>query len=41
MNQSAPVNQRLTKLVHDCEDTRRRWAGDELLEELQAARASR
>ncbi|WP_273426810.1 2-dehydropantoate 2-reductase [Marinobacter sp.] len=41
MNQSAPVNQRLTKLVHDCENTRRRWAGDELLEELQAARASR
>ncbi|QSP93504.1 2-dehydropantoate 2-reductase [Marinobacter salinisoli] len=36
-NRKAPVNQRLTELVHDCEQSRRRWAGDELLAELRSA----
>ncbi|MBW7470248.1 2-dehydropantoate 2-reductase [Marinobacter sp. M216] len=37
LNKSAPVNRRLTELVHECEKTRRRWPGDELLAELRAA----
>ncbi|MBW4933592.1 2-dehydropantoate 2-reductase [Marinobacter sp. F4206] len=39
MHSSAPVNRRLTELVHECENTRRRWPGDELLAELRAAKA--
>ncbi|MCM0611647.1 2-dehydropantoate 2-reductase [Marinobacter sediminum] len=38
MDKQAPVNRKLTKLVHECERTRRHWPGDELLAELQAAR---
>lgn len=37
LNKPAPINRRLTELVHECESTRRRWPGDELLTELQAA----
>ncbi|MBW0146640.1 2-dehydropantoate 2-reductase [Marinobacter arenosus] len=37
LNTTAPVNRRLTELVHDCERTRRRWPGDELLAEIRAA----
>lgn len=38
MGLDAPVNQRLTELVHECEQTRRLWPGDELLEQLRQAR---
>ena len=41
LNQRAPVNERLTQLVHDCEQNRRRWSGDELLAELRAAQHQR
>lgn len=41
MNQSAPVNRRLTELVHNCETTRRHWPGDELLTELLEAQRAR
>lgn len=37
LNKPAPVNRRLTELVHECEETRRRWPGDELLAEIRAA----
>lgn len=38
LDRSAPVNRRLTELVHACEQTRRRWTGEELLAEIRAAR---
>lgn len=41
LGQPAPINQRLTQLVHDCEHARRRWSGDELLTELLSARSGR
>lgn len=41
MNKTAPVNRRLTELVHECERTRRHWPGDELLAELLAAQRGR
>ncbi|MDO3722606.1 2-dehydropantoate 2-reductase [Marinobacter sp. chi1] len=37
LGKKAPANQRLTELVHACEQSRRRWAGDELLRELRSA----
>lgn len=34
----APVNETLTELVHDCEQTRREWPASELLKTLQRSR---
>ena len=39
--QAAPVNARLTALVHEAESTPRTWTGAELYAELRAARAAR
>lgn len=38
LGRAAPINRCLTELVHQCEVTRRRWPGDELLAELRSAR---
>ena len=34
LGRDAPVNQHLTRLIHDCEQQRRNWTADELLSEL-------
>ncbi len=38
LGRDAPVNRRLTELVHQCEQNRRPWSGHELLEQLRRAR---
>ncbi len=41
LDRDAPVNRRLTELVHECEHSRRLWPADELLEQLRNARSGR